>query len=378
MARALDVGAYRRDAAGRVSVIIPAYNAAATIERTISSVLNQTYTDLEVLVVDDGSTDETALLVRQMADLDHRITLLRKTNGGPVSARNYGIAHASGEFIAPLDADDLWHPEKIRKQVALMQDRGDEVGLIYTWARAIDEQDRVIADIAPVSLRGNVYAALIIRNFVPSGAPLVRRNCVDEVVGYDVTLAGRGATRCEDFKFNLDIAERYDFDLVPEFLKGYRFRAGNRTSDTKAQLRSHELVVREARARHPELPDKLFRWAAGHYHREFGLSCLGDGYVSTGARLLLRAVVEDPLAMLKLARRAIAGVSRRTGLRQFVRARIHTSDGDGIINRKFLEVDPTLSSGRSNAEWSRKRLAYIAERRVERAHALPFATTYPS
>ena len=106
---------------GRVSVIIPAYNAAATVERTIASVLNQSYTNLEVLVVDDGSTDETAALVQQMVDVAGRIRLLQKPNGGLVSARNHGIAHATGEFIAPVDADDLWHPQKIAKQVALMR-----------------------------------------------------------------------------------------------------------------------------------------------------------------------------------------------------------------------------------------------------------------
>src|SRR5207302_10235349 len=101
---------------GLVSAIIPAFNDAATIERTVSSVLNQTYSDLEVLVVDDGSTDQTAALVQSMADVDHRIRLLQKPNGGLASARNHGIAHAGGEFIAPIDADDLWHPEQIRKQ----------------------------------------------------------------------------------------------------------------------------------------------------------------------------------------------------------------------------------------------------------------------
>src|SRR6266567_4906753 len=105
---------------GLVSVIIPAYNACVTVERTIASVVNQTYSNLEVLVVDDGSTDETALLVQRMADADRRIRLPQKPNGGLVSARNFGIAHASGEFIAPIDADDLWHPEKIAKQVRLM------------------------------------------------------------------------------------------------------------------------------------------------------------------------------------------------------------------------------------------------------------------
>src|SRR6266851_4746743 len=214
-ARAL-VGHMSPSQAGLVSVIIPAYNDAATIERTISSVLNQTYSNLEVLVVDDGSTDETAVLVQRMADVDPRIRLLQKANGGLVSARNHGIAHSGGEFIAPIDADDLWHPEKIEKQVAVMRDRGDQVGLVYCWSRAIDEQDRVLWDVTPCNLRGSVYAALIIRNFLSSGAPLVRKCCAEAVGGYDATLASRGAPCCEDLKFNLDIAERCDFDLVPE------------------------------------------------------------------------------------------------------------------------------------------------------------------
>src|SRR6202048_5145729 len=167
--------------AGLVSVIIPAYNEAATVERTISSVRNQTYSDLEVLVVDDGSTDETAAIVQRLADMDHRITLLRKSNGGLVSARNYGVAHAGGEFIAPIDADDLWHPDKIKKQMVVMRDRGDQVGLVYCWSRAIDEWDRVLFDITPCIFRGNVYTALILRNFLSSGAPLVRRRCVKEL-----------------------------------------------------------------------------------------------------------------------------------------------------------------------------------------------------
>jgi glycosyltransferase involved in cell wall biosynthesis len=157
--------------AGLVSVIIPACNDAATVERTVSSVLNQTYSDLEVLVVDDGSTDQTAALVQSMADVDHRIRLLQKPNGGLASARNHGIAHAGGEFIAPIDADDLWHPEKIRNQMAVMRDRGDRVGLVYCWSRAIDEQDRVLWDVTQCNLRGSVYAALITRNFLSAAHP---------------------------------------------------------------------------------------------------------------------------------------------------------------------------------------------------------------
>jgi glycosyltransferase involved in cell wall biosynthesis len=353
--------------AGLVSVIIPAYNEAATVERTISSVRNQTYSDLEIQVVDDGSTDETAAIVRRLADADHRITLLQKPNGGLVSARNYGIAHASGAFIAPIDADDLWHPDKIKKQMAVMRDRGDQVGLVYCWSRAIDERDRVLFDITPCIFRGNVYTALILRNFMSSGAPLVRRRCVEEVGGYDVTLTSRGATCCEDLKFNLDVAERYDFDVVPEFLLAYRIRAGSMSTDSDAMMRSYEVVIEEVRARHPELPDKLLRWAYGHQHREFGLTHLADGDFVTGAQLLLTALVEDPLVTLQLeARRVFARLRRSSGFGALVRASRRSGAGNTVVNRNFFEVDPTILCGRPRAPWNKRRLAYAAALFVER------------
>jgi glycosyltransferase involved in cell wall biosynthesis len=361
----------RPNGAGLVSVIIPACNDAATVERTVSSVLNQTYSDLEVLVVDDGSTDQTAALVQNMADADLRIRLLQKPNGGLASARNHGIAHAGGEFIAPIDADDLWHPEKIKKQMAVMRDSGDQVGLVYCWSRAIDEQDRVLWDVTPCSLRGSVYAALIVRNFLSSGAPLVRKCYAEAVGGYDATLASRGAPCCQDLKFNLDIAERCDFDLVPEFLFSYRVRAGSMSTNIDAMLRSRKVVIEEARARHPELPNKLFRWASAHQDREFGLAHLSDGRFLTGARLLLTALREDAFATLRVSTiRAFARLQASSGFGELASARLHSSDGGGVLGRKFREIDPTAFCGRPRATWSRRRLAYITELPVERRAAI--------
>lgn len=357
---------------GLVSVIIPAYNAAATVERTISSVRNQTYSDLEMQIVDDGSTDETAAIVQRLADIDHRITLLRKSNAGLVSARNYGIAHAGGEFIAPIDADDLWHPDKIKKQVAVMRDRGAQVGLVYCWAREIDERDRVLFDVTPCVFRGNVYTALILRNFLSSGAPLVRRRCVEEVGGYDATLSSRGATCCEDLKFNLDVAERYNFDLVPEFLLAHRIRAGSMSSDSDAMLRSYKVVIEEVRARHPELPARLFRWADGHQHLEFGLTYLASGQWATGAPLLLKALVEDPTATIRQGtRRASALLRRSSGFDARARARRRGGAGSTVVNRNFFEVDPTILCGCPRAPWNRKRLADAAALFVERRADVP-------
>jgi glycosyltransferase involved in cell wall biosynthesis len=362
-----------------VSVIIPAYNAAATVERTISSVRNQTYSDLEMQVVDDGSTDETAAIVQRLADIDHRITLLRKPNGGLVSARNYGIAHAGGEYIAPIDADDLWHPDKIKKQMAVMRDRGDQVGLVYCWSRAIDEGDRVLFDITPCIFRGNVYTALILRNFLSSGAPLVRRRCVEEVGGYDATLSSRGATCCEDLKFNLDVAARYDFDLVPEFLLAHRIRAGSMSADSDAMLRSYKVVIEEVRARHPELPARLFRWADGHQHLEFGLTYLAGGQWATGAPLLLKALVEDPPVTIRQGtRRVFARLRRSSGFGALARARRRGGAGDTVVNRNFFEVDPTILCGRPRAPWNRKRLADAAALFVERRADVPSGANHRS
>ncbi|WP_283807644.1 hypothetical protein [Bradyrhizobium lablabi] len=278
-----------------------------------------------------------------------------------------------------MDADDLWHPDKIKKQMVVMQDRGDQVGLVYCWSRAIDEQDRVLWDVTPCNLRGSVYAALIIRNFLSSGAPLVRKCCAAAVGGYDATLASRGAPCCEDLKFNLDIAERCDFDLVPEFLFSYRVRAGSMSTNIDAMLRSRKVVIEEARARHPELPNKLFRWATAHQDREFGLAHLSDGRFLTGARLLLTALREDPFATLRVSTiRAFARLPVSSGFGALVRARRHGGAGNTVVNRNFFEVDPTILCGRPRAPWNRKRLAHAAALFVERRADVPSGADHHS
>jgi glycosyltransferase involved in cell wall biosynthesis len=107
-----------------VSVVIPAYNRAHSVRRSVDSVLRQTYRPLEVIVVDDGSTDGTADVLHSY---DGRIKLIRQSNGGPSLARNTGVAHARGEIIAFLDSDDTWQPEKLERQVRLMQSGGSQV-----------------------------------------------------------------------------------------------------------------------------------------------------------------------------------------------------------------------------------------------------------
>ena len=129
-------------AAPVVSVIVPVYRAERWIEGTLRSALAQTYANLEVVVVDDGSPDRCAELVAGVAATDSRVRLIRQDNAGLSAARNAGIAAARGRYVAPLDADDLWHPSKLEEQVARFaaaSREGVDLGLVYSWSEAVDE-----------------------------------------------------------------------------------------------------------------------------------------------------------------------------------------------------------------------------------------------
>ena len=111
-----------------VSIIIPAFNAEGTIRQTLESVSAQTYRAIEVVIIDDGSSDRTTAIVEEFTANDPRFQLIRQSNAGVGVARNTGISHARGKYIAPLDADDLWMPEKVEQQVAGMEEFGDKTG----------------------------------------------------------------------------------------------------------------------------------------------------------------------------------------------------------------------------------------------------------
>jgi glycosyltransferase involved in cell wall biosynthesis len=279
-----------------VSVVIPAYNASTTIERTLRSVMAQTFDQLEIIVVDDGSSDETPSIVERIARQDPRLILQRQLNEGVATARNVGTAHARGKYIAPLDADDIWHPRKLEKQIAVIEGVGDRIGLVYCYSRYINEDDIVISQDGPHgNARGDVYAQLVYSNFIGNASSaLVRRSCLQEVGGYDPALRAQLAQGCEDFRIYLAIAERWEFDLVPEYLVGYRTAGGSMSRNHISMARSWEIVMAEARNRHSELPPQLFRWGAGNFYRWLGLECLNHNQVSYGLYYLAIALIRDP------------------------------------------------------------------------------------
>lgn len=236
----------------RVSVIIPAYNGAATIDETLDSVRAQTLREIEIIVIDDGSTDDTASRVERHMLEDPRIRLLRNANGGVARARNAGIAEARAGLIAPLDADDLWHPEKLALQLRALERGGKKVGLVYCWFAVIDEQSRIIGFGNRCRDQGDVLPRMCQGNLVGNGsAPLIRKAAIAEAGGYDPGLHDQAAQGCEDLKLYFAVAERHRFALAPFYLVGYRATRVSMSSDSQRMLRSYDLVMDPARLRHP-------------------------------------------------------------------------------------------------------------------------------
>jgi glycosyltransferase involved in cell wall biosynthesis len=236
-----------------VSVVIPAYNAAATLDETLRSVRSQTHQALEIIVVDDGSTDNTRAVAERHATVDHRVQIVTQDNAGVAAARNAGWNRARSELIAFIDADDLWAPTKIERQVQALLAGSEQVGLVYCWSVRINSRSEIIGPQDRARWEGDVLSRIVSCNFVGNGsAVLVRREALIHANGFDSRLRGAGAEGCEDLLVYYRIAERYHFAVVPEPLIGYRHLPNSMSSHRTSMVRSWLLVIEEMIARHPE------------------------------------------------------------------------------------------------------------------------------
>ncbi|MFW2439118.1 MAG: glycosyltransferase family 2 protein [Arenicellales bacterium] len=278
-----------------VSVIIPAFNAATTIKRTIQSVLAQTYPHFEILVIDDGSSDGTSDVVNNLAAGDERIKLLQQENQGVAAARNFGIRNARGDYIAPLDADDLWLPDKLEKQVAVMREGPSTVGLVYTWSIQIFDDMRLRNLAKGWEEEGSVFLPLLLGNFLSNASnPLICRECFDRVGMYNSEFLELDAHGCEDWDIYLRIAEHYEFRVVPEHLTGYWQTAESMSADWKLMDRSYGLLMEWVRTRHPEIPAFVFRWSKSNYLFYLANKAARAQQTADSLLLLSKAAALDP------------------------------------------------------------------------------------
>ena len=208
----------------RVSVIVPTFNCARYLSRALDSALAQTFRDYEILVVDDGSTDETRELVDRYGG---KVRYFYQANGGLSSARNLALSKASGEFIAYLDADDMWYPQKLETQVEFL-DRNQDCGLVHSDVTVIDEMDQVIyfqvnKERGREVPQGGSMRALLQENHVLILTVLERRDCIERVGTFDERLK-----ETQDYLHWMLLAmEGIPFGYIPEPLAKYRWRRDN-------------------------------------------------------------------------------------------------------------------------------------------------------
>jgi len=199
-----------------VSVVIPTYNRAEFIERALCSVLSQSYSDLEVIVVDDASTDDTQKKVRALQQTDHRIHYFaHDINRGAQAARNTGIQEAQGKYIAFLDSDNEWLPQKLNLQMALFSQRDQSFGAIYCGFQKVSQNGEMLREYTP-RLRGVIYQQALGEWVADTSTLVVRKDILDKIHGFNVDIRAY-----QEWDLCIRLAGECKFDFIPECLVLY-------------------------------------------------------------------------------------------------------------------------------------------------------------
>jgi glycosyltransferase involved in cell wall biosynthesis len=294
-----------------VSVVLATYNYGRFLAESVGSVLDQTFRDLELIVVDDGSTDGTADVVRRFHG-ERRLTYIRQAHRGPAAAFNRGLARARGRYLALHAADDAWLPTKLARQVAVL-DSHPAVGLVYTDAVIVDADGKPLRrhfQKPPVSPAvGWVLPELLLNNFVPASSVLIRGDALARVGLHDERLEV-----CEDWDLWLRIAEHFPFAYVDEPLVTVRWHGRNThlrrlpmVRDSLRVLERFPSVVVPWEALGPGLKARAFANA----HARAAVDLYAAGATGTALGHLARAAALDWRAVrwpqLKLAVKCALG-----------------------------------------------------------------------
>lgn len=312
---------------GLVSVIIPTYNRAQLVCRAINSVRSQTYQNWEILVVDDGSRDDTPVAIARQFGSDPRVRYVYQVNGGVCSARNNGLARASGDFVAFLDSDDLWEPWKLELQVACLE-RFPDAGMIWTNMMAVDGQGTVlhahyletmyrsrnmytddqlfdvfhpvksITAAGPPSVQqarlgiGNIFSQMVTGSLVHTSTVLLRRSLQQKIGGFNPELAPAG----EDFDFHLRTCRESRVAFVDVSSVRYQIGEGDQLTSSKYSLTiAHNFlrtilpVIERDRAL-IQLPQRTIDQTLAYAHGWYGRQLVRSGQLDAGRQHLRAAL----------------------------------------------------------------------------------------
>jgi glycosyltransferase involved in cell wall biosynthesis len=272
----------------RISVVIPTYNYGRFIGEAIESVLRQTRAADEIIVVDDGSTDGTEAVVAAFGD---KVRYVRQENAGVCAARNRGVTESSGDVIAFLDADDIWHAEKIEKQLEKFAADG-EIGLVHCGMREFDSETGETLRLHAEGMGGDVADELLLWErtaIIGCGtAVMVSRKAFDEAGGFDTRLKVG-----EDWDLCYRIARRYKVGFVPEVLVDYRSHGAAAHRNVREMERGMGIFYEKAFSEGGEVL-QLKNRALGNYHKVLAGSYFYSGQYADFVRHAVKSVWRRP------------------------------------------------------------------------------------
>ena len=317
-----------------VSVVIPAFNAENTLAETVESVLAQTLQSIEVIIVDDGSTDTTQHIAFHYVNRDTRVKVIVQANSGVADARNAGIYAAKAPYIAPIDADDLWHPTFLEKLYAALFTAGEKTLFAFANFRFMNDQGTVVGDSSVRIINLYAFNRFMIKNFVGNGSGMMfRRDAAVAVNGYDRRLQHEyNAVGCEDYLMQLRLSFRGHVISVNEFLVGYRLTkcamSSNKLRMLKSRHHAYEILLNEVQCS----GSVASKWALGNYHAERVKYELIAGNINNALKTFIKAVKIDTLGSLNVF---------IIQLVKFLRKKIRSITKPLVKQRHFYNYDPT-------------------------------------
>ncbi|HBE17483.1 MAG TPA: glycosyl transferase family A [Cyanobacteria bacterium UBA11149] len=281
-----------------VSIIIPAFNSENTVKETIESVLNQTWTDWEIILVNDGSQDSTLEIVNNIND--NRLKIFTYSNGGANASRNRGLSHASGEFVSFLDADDLWTPDKLESQFKALQEN-PEAAVAYSWTNSIDETGNFLRRGSYITANGDIYTKLLLIDFIESGSnPLIRRAALANVGDFDESLAA-----AQDWDMWLRLAAQYHFVAVSSVQILYRVSNNSMSANILRQEAASLQVIEKSFSNAPQSLQYLKKYSIGNRYKCLTFMALQrnpsrkQGIIAM--KLLIYTIKNDPSLLMAKA-----------------------------------------------------------------------------
>jgi len=328
-----------------VSIVIPSYNLGHYLRYALESVLAQTYGHWQAIVVDDGSTDNTAEVIKEFSD--PRLTYLYQANRGVSAARNAGILRARGEYLAFLDADDEWEPEFLARCVdAMRRSNSPDLAGVYTAYFNIDQYGRALPQVhACIVPASELRSRLLEGPFIVIHGAVLRKRIVQRIGAFDPKVDG-----LEDWDFWLRLSSRYALNGIPERLARYRVSSGSQSSN---HLRTHGARMRVLQKHFGCLDDPADqseerKKAYGYAYRWSALELIQDGQADKGWDLLAQAAAILPEILERLdTYYELAVGDQPRGLR----GQAHLLDIDANGRDMLARLDRLLAEGGPELRW---------------------------